>query len=252
MKKTFLLLTSCLWIMTGNAQVFFHDIKPDSTVMKWDAYKIKPSNVTGNEIIIWWHPGPDVLLQVFGDCEIVFDAPGTLPAKLNSGDSITPSRNWVAANYDPLSASGMGNWQSNATDKYLGFRFKNADAKWYYGWLKMTIAAGGASFTVQEWAYETTGKKINAGQKTASGSGITGTSADAAITIAPNPCRDQIIVNAYMQGKIYITDIKGSLVYNAAHNNGASTINTKEWAPGNYFIRLDDGNTVYTGILTRE
>lgn len=164
MKKILCSIAICVICeISAHAQIFHHDITPDTTVNTWNAFPIYPSGPSSN-FIIWFHPSPEVVVQTGGSCEILFDASATYPAKLEAGDSVSSTGNWHTANYDALSSGATGNWQTAATDKYLGFRFKTA-TQWYYGWLKMTVATGAASFTVKEWAYNTTaGKSIKTGQ----------------------------------------------------------------------------------------
>ena len=148
------------------AQIQFHDVSPDTTVTGWDAWQLKlPGSALSSDLTIWRHPSsPDVVVQTHGDYQVLFDAAGTYPAKLSLNDSISGTGIWKAGNYDPLSELGKGNWVTNAEDKYLGFRRKQG-TDWQYAWLEMSVAPGAASFTVKEWAYQTTlNKSVKAGQ----------------------------------------------------------------------------------------
>jgi hypothetical protein len=152
---------------TGYSQITYHDISPDTTISTWDAFAIAPSTNSSNYLIIWWHPSPEVVAQTNGDFQLLFT--GTYPAKLLAGDSISASGIWQVANYHALNSGGTGNWQTNANNKFLGFRFKNT-TDWLYGWLKMDVGTSGASFTVKEWAYNSVANSsIKAGQVTTTG-----------------------------------------------------------------------------------
>lgn len=150
--------------LTANAQIVYHDVNPDTTINSWSVaspcFMGKTGNINGRYVDIWWHPGPEVVINPM-NVEILYDASGTYPAKLNLNDSITPAGQWKKVPYDALSASGNGNWQTDATDKYLGFRY-NDSTQMQYGWIKLTVAAGATSFTIKEWAHRPL--KINAGQ----------------------------------------------------------------------------------------
>ena len=165
MKKVLfaLFVPLCLSFAT-NAQVIYHDINPDTTISSWEVFSPcfagQAHTSTGKYIDIWFHPTPEVVINPNG-VEILYDATGTYPAKLKLNDSITPAGQWKAVPYDPLNSAGTGNWTSDATDKYLGFRF-NSGGIMEYGWVKLTVASGAASFTAKEWAYRL--GKINAGQ----------------------------------------------------------------------------------------
>lgn len=170
MKKTlFTTLAIAGMYISSHAQITYHDINPDTTVNTWNVFSVIPNpSTTSNTLDIWWHPSPEVVVTTWGDVQLLFDAAGTNPAKLNAGDSIGATATWKTASYLPLNSAGTGNWTSNATDKYLGFKIKNGST-WNYGWLKMTVATGAASFTVKEWAFNTAGTSIKAGQSTTTG-----------------------------------------------------------------------------------
>src|ERR1043165_2037242 len=156
--------------IAAHGQIAYHDINPDTTVSTWDAFQMSPAGSSSGQLIIWYHPTPEVVVQSMGNLEVLFN--GSLPAKLNLNDSITAgSGTWQAADYDALNSVGTGNWQTNATDKYLGFRFQNATG-YNYGWLRMSVASGASSFTVKEYGYNTqVGKLVKAGQISTTGVG---------------------------------------------------------------------------------
>lgn len=205
-----LLFTFITLIVLSNqsiGQIKFHDVDPDTTVSTWDAFTITPiASGPSDYIVIWWHPSPEVVVQTWGNCEILFDAQGTLPLKLEQGDTIDASGKWVKGNYDALSSGGSGNWTSNALDKYLGFRVKNGTT-WNYGWVKMSVASAAVSFTIKEWAYDTTGNAIKAGQKTATA--ISNIQNKTELQVYPNPAQNRIVVSKQLNDKVAVHDLAG-------------------------------------------
>jgi hypothetical protein len=166
----------------------------------------------------------------------MLDAAGTYPAKLNSGDSISPSGKWKVVSYDPLNSAGMGNWQASAIDKYLGFRIKNSGS-WKYGWLKMSIASGAVSFTVSEWAINIQGDKpINAGQTVATGVGKISAGDDIRIVLHDKQLSFLNLENNTSY-KAAITDIQGKVVYSGALL-AQQNIDIATMAPGIYIAQL--------------
>src|ERR1043165_7973769 len=135
MKKMIAAAALLIACNTVNAQIYFHNITPDTTGGTWNAFQVQPSTTPSTDITIWWHPSPEVVVQTHGNCQIMF-ATDSLPAKLEIGDSISASAIWNAGDYDPMSSSGSGHWTADADEKHLGFRFKNGSSGWYYGWLK--------------------------------------------------------------------------------------------------------------------
>jgi hypothetical protein len=162
-KMKSIITTILLSIVTRySAQIYYHDIVPDSTINTWNTYLVQPSSSA--QLYVWWHPG-DVSVDCYG-MEVRFDSNNNLPDKLGSGNNISAAGTWSVANYDLLSDGASGNWLTNATDKYLAFRF-NSNGGWHYGWLKVTVGASVSFFTVKEWAYnQTADAPIDAGQTT--------------------------------------------------------------------------------------
>jgi len=243
MRKT-LLLSSIVtaFALNASAQIKYHDINPDTTISTWTMITIAPivklpGYGTSNAIDIWWHPDPEVVVNGWNDCEVLYDATGTYPAMLKAGDSISASGTWKQPGYEPLNKAGVGNWVTNATDKYLGIRAKRNGA-WNYAWLKMTVASAAASFTVKEYAADTTGKKINAGAKTATSIQYLPQVYNASATLTANS-----IEIAGMEGNnsIVLTDINGRVVYNTNATQSTHSIRTAAIAQGIYILRISNG-----------
>lgn len=252
MKK--LLFTISILTTSGIAsysQISYHDINPDTTVNTWDAFTITPSSSPSNDIVVWFHLLPEVVIQTHGLCEILFDS-NSFPAKLNAGDSISSSGIWMAGTYNPLSSGSSGNWQTNATDKYIGFRFKNSTT-WYYGWLMMSVAPGAASFTVKEWAFNASGNQINAGQTNTTG--ITSTAHRTAITTYPNPVWDKIQLEWEVTDAaiLTITNATGLVIKRIELVKGSRvhTLETNDLVPGVYNIVMKCKNDIHTSSFVK-
>lgn len=243
MRKTLLLTTiAAALASSASAQIKYHDINPDTTISTWDMVTIAPivklpGYGTSNAIDIWWHPVPEVVVNAWNDCEVLYDASGTYPAMLKAGDSISASGTWKKPGYDPLNKAGVGNWTTNATDKYLGIRAKN-NGVWNYAWLKMTVANAAASFTVKEYAAETSGKKIIAGNKTSTTIQYIPTAYKLDITTAMGTLQ---IAGMEGDNNITLTDINGHIVYNATTTSGNHNINTQQLSKAVYILRISNG-----------
>lgn len=254
MKKILLTLsTLATFGITSYSQITYHDINPDTTVNTWNAFIVKPPNgISSDDIVIWWHPSPEVVVQTHGDCEILFN--GTLPSKLNLNDSISATGNWKPGNYDALNNVITGNWKTDATDKYLGFRFKKTNV-WHYGWLKMSIASGAVSYTVKEWAFNSqAGKTIKAGQTTTTG--MNTIIPAAVIKIYPNPAQDyiQLQYKAIDNTVISITNANGSTIKTTEISKGADNplIDTRDLARGVYQISIRNGTDNHTQTIIKQ
>ncbi len=243
-KLLFLFAIGAICTTNGHAQITYHDISPDTTVNTWNAFLIYPSGPSSN-LVIWFHPSPEVVVQTGGPCEVLFDAIATYPAKLQAGDSVSVTGNWHTANYDPLNSGTTGNWLTAATDKYLGFRFKTTATAttWNYGWLKMTVASGGTSFTVEEWAYNsTTGKSIKAGQMNTTG--VNNVSNDHIAMYLNNSKIYFTNLDAGVKYPVSIVDMNGRLIQKAdvTANEG---IDISSLAKGSYIAQVNINGLVH-------
>lgn len=246
MKRLLVLLGLIVAGLNSKAQIVHHDINPDSTfgggpaLTQW-VLQPPPSPA---ELHVLWNTDNSVYIRMHGSAgmgEILTHS--GFPAKLSADDAITPEAlTWLA----PTSATGSlhengnGNWRSDASDKYLGFRIKSFIGGWHYGWLKLTVAAGATSFTVKEWAYQSVENRgINAGQLTPTG-------------ITPIVKAPGIDISVY-NGRIYplrledgitytyaITDMQGRSI-GKGYTRADESISTAGFASGMYIFRISGG-----------
>lgn len=225
----------------ASAQIFYHDINPDTTVSTWDAFTIPFSASPLTDLLVWHHPTPDVVVQTHGNCQVLFDG-GGLPSKLESGNTINSSGNWMDGSYDPLNNTTTGNWQSNASGKYLGFRFKSGTTTWKYGWLKLSVAAGATGFTVHEWAYNTQGNPITAGQGVPTSVGNVTGSDDIGIVFSGKMIGFTHLIPA-VKYPVCITDMNGRTIRQQAITAN-ERIDLGDLSAGAYVVQLRDGAIV--------
>jgi hypothetical protein len=237
MKKVLLSLSALmLSSLASYAQFVYHDIKPDTTVSTWDAFMVHPPALSGGDLVIWWHPSPEVVVQTHGSFEVLFS--GTLPAKLNLSDSIgAGSGTWKAASYDAMNSGGTGNWQSNATDKFLGFRYVDASG-YNYGWLKMSVAANASSFTVKEYAYNAQlNKSIKAGQVAPTGTQDFSQRGDVSLAVTGRMVK-LIAADGKQSLRLSISDMNGRVV-RASQMTANAVLELGDVAAGTYMAQVE-------------
>lgn len=246
MVKSFLVFTLVISLNLLKSQITFHDIAPDTTINSWNAFVVSPSNIVGNYFEIWWYPTPEVLVKTNGNCQILILPSNSLPSKLNFGDSISPTGNWISTTTGTLNNSGTGNWLALTNNKYLGFRFKKTTGNWYYGWLKLSVDSNANSFTVKEWGYNSsTDQPILAGQTNIS---------TFLSNISPDNYQFSLYYNSgqialrctpdLTEASITIYSLEGRLLTNSKLNSG--TINIGYLSNGIYVAILSKGNEVLT------
>jgi hypothetical protein len=121
-------------------------VSPDTTINTWNAFGIYG-------VDIWWHPQPEIKIKTWDTYEIL-SGTDTLVTVLNYGDNIANNSNgiWARHRYSCLNCDGaIGNW-TGVKDKYVGFRYKDTLNQFYYGWIKLDVAADASSFTVKVFA----------------------------------------------------------------------------------------------------
>jgi hypothetical protein len=166
---------------------------------------------------------------------------------LATSDSICNTlATWYDASNPGTMASGIniGNWVG-ATDKYLALKLI-VGANTYYGWVRLDLLPLSTSFTVKDYAYESTPNAcILAGQTTV---GIQGNSSKDIFSIYPNPFiawttiqttsnlnnASLTICNAYGQIVKQVNNISGQTISFSRDN----------LASGVYFIRLTEENKI--------
>ncbi|PSK95051.1 T9SS type A sorting domain-containing protein [Taibaiella chishuiensis] len=246
MKRLFALCALILLGFGSRAQITYHDIVPDSTIGGGPTltFWVLQPPTSSAQLHIFWSMNNTVFLRIhgsFGFGEMLMT--GGFPAKLPAGADIsTASVTWAettGAN-GSLNESGNGNWRSDAADKYLGFRFKTMTGHWTYGWLKMTVATGGTSFTVKEWGIQTTeGVGIRAGDRPPT-------------SIQPIQLAPQIQLSVFNgrlypfhleQGRDYayrVTDMQGRTISNG-NIRADGSLPVSGMASGMYVIQLVSG-----------
>lgn len=137
----------------GAGDSFLLDINNDS----YDDFKIFQYSSTVTPIYDMVGIRPKWYNQVLGDPAASY----FYPKALRWGDSINGNlTTWrgdigygMSMNYQ-TSSTDYGNWQGGVTNYYLGLRI-SFSSRWYYGWVRLDVAADGKSFVVKDYAYDT-------------------------------------------------------------------------------------------------
>ena len=158
-KKMALCCTIIILICACNnsfSQIIYTDI-PDATPSV--TYPLDLNNDNIADFLIQFDPGIQLMCKPQGSNAYSGNLSGGiyLPWALNSGVDICDSSiTW----YDSINPGTMawgtsiGNWVG-ATDKYLALKLI-AGSNTYYGWVRLDVWATSTSFTVKDYAYEST------------------------------------------------------------------------------------------------
>jgi len=220
-----------------------------------------------------------VSIKALNNNDVLVDTSGTA---LISGSKIGSHSEWSTGEFDNFSLTSayvgcyditggcvilrQGFWPyidwPNSTDRYLGFNIiSNGQA--YYGWARLSVFVdeGEASFTVKDYAYESTpGRAIHAGDIGAALANVSNASAlknavSLNIKIFPNPTSANTTVAFSLfkpqQVSIVLYDKDGRFVKNLGDQEfmqGIQQINvdTKDLNAGIYFLQLKTAEFVQT------
>ncbi len=175
------------------------------------------------------------------------------PLALSYGASIGSAGPWQsgASNASALfsyygSSSTYGLW-GGATDKYLGLKF-DIGGNTHYGWARLDVAANGSSFTIKDYAYEST----------ADSNIVAGDMGSVSVSVAENlfskdikvfTTQGQLQVNIpteYVGYNLKVIDVAGSEVLNSRLMKTITKFDLSENANGVYLLLISGDNNTFT------
>lgn len=153
---------------------------------------------------------------------------------------------WYNVNFPGTMGLGTstGYWPGQ-TDKYLALQLI-VGTNTYYGWVRLDVYATSSSFTVKDYAYESTPNAcIVTGEIPL---GITENATENYLSIAPNPFHDVTSIQTtgdFSSGILSIYDVFGKTFINQVMSSNETFTFSREQLPsGLYFFRLTAGNIV--------
>lgn len=176
-----------------------------------------------------------------------FDGANYFPWALTSNTNICDTlTSWYGANNPGFLAfsSSIGNWIGQ-TDKYLALKL-NVGTNTYYGWVRLDVVATASSFTVKDYAYESTPNScILTGQIPL---GISENSSDNYLSIAPNPFNDATTIQTsgnFGARTLTIYDVFGQVLSNQVMSSDETITFSREHLPnGIFYVSLTAANKV--------
>ena len=235
------------------SQIVYTDIQ-DATPSA--TYPLDLNNDNNADFLIQFDPGIQLMCKPQGSNAYSGNLSGGiyLPWALNSGVDICDSSiTW----YDSINPGTMawgtsiGNWVG-VTDKYLALKLI-VGSNTYYGWARLDVWATSTSFTIKDYAYESTPNNcIITGQTTTS---ITEQKNSQNLKIHPNPfySSTNISVNKdLINAKLTLYDSCNREVYNAINITGNSIELSRDQLPdGIYFVVITENNrTISTAKIS--
>ena len=141
-------------------------------------------------------------------------------------------------------SSSSGNWLGQ-TDKYLALKL-NVGTNTHYGWVRLNVVATATSFTVKDYAFESTPNAcILTGQIPLD---LAENSTENYLSIAPNPFHDMTSIQTsgdFSAGNLTIYDVFGKVLSNQIMSSDETITFSREHLPsGIYYVSLTAANKV--------
>lgn len=169
------------------------------------------------------------------------------PWALSTGTPICDTlTTWYDGNYPGTMGLGtsIGNWPGQ-TDKYLALKLV-VGTNTYYGWVRLDVYTTSSSFTVKDYAYESTPNAcIVTGEIPL---GIAENATENFLSIAPNPFHDVTTIQTsgdFSSGVLTIYDVFGKTFINQVmSSNETFTLSPEQLPSGLYYVSLTAKNNV--------
>lgn len=248
-KVSFFCLLLTLFVLNSNlhAQIIYTDI-PDVTPNA--TYSLDLNNDTIIDFVFQFDAGDKVMCKpqnnnaYSGKIVSGVHLPWALNASMNICDT---NATWYDASHPGTMAWGtsVGNW-AGATNKYIALKLI-VGANVYYGWARLDVLATATSFTLKDYAFESTPNNcILSGQTNL---GIEENSIQNVISIVPNPMIETTTLCSKIQlnnAIVTIHNIEGQMIKQFKNISGSNfSISRDNLQKGLYFIKLTDDNNIY-------
>jgi len=193
-----------------------------------------------------WYSGNTLRLVTYGK-DVVCEGTSSNITLLEEGVQVGASNNFTATNNSfIISSSSYTNW--NGKSGYIGFNFKINGAT-HYGWFYATVANDGSSYTILDYAYNTTAGESLTTSRNSGAAPETVKEFGKEISIHPNPFTNFINIDLSGIGDEAVTvrvyNLLGMEVYHKRYDkNPGMTSFGSRMNPGTYLIRIESKSSI--------
>lgn len=249
MKKAFLFLTALFCAGFSFAQIEYTDIEPDIVATPGSELESNLSVSVGSQspsepqfyFQNYTSFGDASYIAVFNDGAGIVVNPsdvfeGGHVILLSEGEQIGAASNFSTTMFPVLyDLNVYPDWFGQTG--YAGFKVKFG-SNVYYGWMRISVNSDN-TFTVYEYAVQTTaGSSISAGDK-GSTSGIMYVDKPVALNVYPNPAKD--VINLDFAGKaeaLQLTDLAGRVLLQQNAVSSTHTLDVRGLEKGVYVLSI--------------
>ncbi len=215
------------------------DITTNST-LTWNPFRIE---VGDNDSFGAWYSGNTIRL-IASDKKIICEGTTSNITFLGEGVEVGTSNNFVSDSHSfILSSSTYTSW--NSKSGYIGFSFKINGAT-HYGWFYATVSANGSSYTIEDYAYNTTAGQslITKRQNTAATKNLSASETNTKVSAYPNPFETSFILDVSQlkedRFNVKIYSILGEEIFSQEYNEKENSIaiGKEITLPGIYLVKV--------------
>ncbi|GAA4275512.1 M43 family zinc metalloprotease [Aquimarina mytili] len=236
---------------TDNGTVVYVDMEDATanTSNTWNFFRIEVGDDNGFGA---WFSNNSVRLVTY-DKNIVCEGITNNVTLIGEGVQVGPSSNFIAnSNSYVVSSSSYTDW--NGKSGYIGFAFK-INGNTHYGWFYATVANDGLSYTILDYAYNTT---PNQGLLTKRNLGVAGARAENLVKVYPNSFSRMTNVDVTKLESegftISVYDMLGRIIYQKEYrqNPGIFQLGETITNKGNYFMKITSKITTEVHVIVKE
>ncbi len=225
------------------------DDKVASATSAWNFFRIEAGD---NKDYGAWFSGNTLYLVTYDKDVVCVGATNNVDL-LAEGVEVGASSNFVA-NSHAFVVSSSSYTDTKGKSGYIGFTFK-IDNKVHYGWFYVTVANDGLSYTILDYAYNTTaGQGLLTTRNTNSSKSIA-----KEVKMYPNPFTNNLTIDVSGLGKDNFTmtvyNVLGKVIYQKVYTNNPKTIMLGEnevSRTGSYYVKIVSNNNISTHAIIKQ
>ncbi len=234
----------------NDGTVVYVDIEDKTTNASnsWNFFRIEVGDDNG---FGGWFSNSSLRFVTYGK-DLVCQGTTSNVTLIGEGIEVGASNNFVSnSNSFVVSSSSYSSW--NGKSGYIGFKFL-IGGKTHYGWFYATVANNGLSYTIKDYAYNTT---ENQGLVTKRPSAFKLNASENEVNLYPNPFKNTFTIDVSKLDSDRVTvsvyDILGKKLThrNYSKNPGKITLGEQIKESGNYFIKIQTNTKVQTVRVVR-
>ena len=268
-KSIFSAILLSLLSLIVNAQIYYHDLNPDTIIsVTGQQFDLDLNNDGTVDFYIAYNNFGGYIQTEFytniGQLGKVLTNGNGAPLALSINDNINSSQSyWICTATSSSSSALSMNYNGAAfvglADKYVGLRIKLSN-QWYYGWIRLSIPSDTSKIIIKDYAYnQVPNTSINAGQTTATG--INEADYENRVSVYPNPFSTSAkieisseVLNSNSQLAITVYNILGKEVEQIANiKNERVKLERGNLPKGIYFYQLtNEAKIIGSGKLMIE